>query len=102
MGKRSMAAALRQKDLTDRYIRDAAGTGGSASELEKAKGLLDSGAIEVRYSYVVAGAGFESATCGSRARRSVVLEGHCIRRDVHLRYVLGDLHLPPVAQVLRP
>ena len=46
MGKRNMEAAQRQKDLTDSYIREAAGTGNAASELEKAKSLLDSGAID--------------------------------------------------------
>jgi Phospholipase_D-nuclease N-terminal/Short C-terminal domain len=46
MGKRNLQAMQRQKDMTDTYIREAAGTGGAASELEKAKSLLDSGAID--------------------------------------------------------
>ena len=46
MGKRNMEAAQRQKEMTDNYIREAAGTGNAASELEKAKSLLDSGAID--------------------------------------------------------
>lgn len=46
LAKRNLLAAKRQKDMTDTYIREAAGTGGAASELEKAKSLLDSGAID--------------------------------------------------------
>ncbi|MEY4231314.1 MAG: hypothetical protein RLZZ362_2163 [Actinomycetota bacterium] len=46
MGQRSQAAAQAAKADTDAYIRSVAGGGGSvASELEKAKALLDSGAI---------------------------------------------------------
>lgn len=48
MGQRSQAAAQAAKADTDAYIRSVAGnTGGAsvASELEKAKALLDSGAI---------------------------------------------------------
>ena len=46
MGKRSQAAAQAAKADTDAYIRSVAGSGGSvATELEKAKALLDSGAI---------------------------------------------------------
>lgn len=43
MGKRQKEAFDRNKQATDSYIREVAG--GAASELEKAKGLLDSGAI---------------------------------------------------------
>jgi hypothetical protein len=46
MGKRNLQAMQRQKDMTDSYIREAAGTGGAASELATAKSLLDSGAID--------------------------------------------------------
>lgn len=46
MAKRNVKAVEQQKELTDAYIREAAGTGGPASELEKAKALLDSGAID--------------------------------------------------------
>jgi hypothetical protein len=46
MGRRSQAASQAAKADTDAYIRSVVGTGaGVASELEKAKGLLDSGAI---------------------------------------------------------
>lgn len=46
MGQRSQAAAQAAKADTDAYIRSVAGGGSSvASELEKAKALLDSGAI---------------------------------------------------------
>ena len=47
MGKRSQAASQAAKADTDAYIRSVAGSsgGGVASELEKAKNLLDSGAI---------------------------------------------------------
>lgn len=45
MGKRSQAAAQAAKADTDAYIRSVAGGGSVASELEKAKALLDSGAI---------------------------------------------------------
>lgn len=46
MAKRNMKALQQQKDVTDAYIREAAGTGGPASELEKAKALLDAGVID--------------------------------------------------------
>jgi Short C-terminal domain/Phospholipase_D-nuclease N-terminal len=43
MADRNIAAAQAQKSATDDYIRSV--SGGSAAEIEKAKGLLDSGAI---------------------------------------------------------
>ncbi len=43
MAQRSMDQAAAQKGQMDDYVRSVAG--GSASEIEKAKGLLDSGAI---------------------------------------------------------
>lgn len=46
MSRRNLRAVEQQKQLTDAYIRDAAGTGGPASELEKAKSLLDNGVID--------------------------------------------------------
>jgi Phospholipase_D-nuclease N-terminal/Short C-terminal domain len=47
MGKRNLAAAKQSKADTDDYIRSVATPGGGvASELEKAKTLLDSGAID--------------------------------------------------------
>jgi hypothetical protein len=47
IGKRNLADAERAKAQTDAYIRSVApaAAGGAASELEKAKGLLDGGAI---------------------------------------------------------
>ena len=49
LGQRNMAAAQRSKADSDDYIRSVAGSGGGsggiATELEKAKGLVDSGAI---------------------------------------------------------
>ncbi len=45
MGRRNLKAAQQQKELTDAYIREAAGTGGPASELQTAKALHESGAI---------------------------------------------------------
>jgi hypothetical protein len=44
MRERSVKQAQSQKEAFDDYVRDAAG-GGSASEIAKAKELLDSGAI---------------------------------------------------------
>lgn len=46
MSKRNLRSLQQQKEMTDAYIREAAGTGGAASELEKAKALFDSGAID--------------------------------------------------------
>jgi len=43
MADRNIQAAQKQQEQTDAYIRSVAG--GSAAEIEKAKGLLDSGAI---------------------------------------------------------
>ena len=45
MTERSMKQAQAQQQATDQYIKSVAGSGGSAAEIEKAKGLLDSGAI---------------------------------------------------------
>jgi hypothetical protein len=47
MGERRLADAVRAKADTDDYIRNVAAAGGGvATELEKAKALLDSGAID--------------------------------------------------------
>ncbi|ODU05171.1 MAG: hypothetical protein ABS81_08340 [Pseudonocardia sp. SCN 72-86] len=43
MALRSQSAAKQNREAVDTYIRDVAG--GHAAEIEKAKGLLDSGAI---------------------------------------------------------
>ena len=43
MADRNLAQMQQQKDATDDYIRSV--SGGAAGEIEKAKGLLDSGAI---------------------------------------------------------
>jgi hypothetical protein len=46
MTERSLAAQQSQKAQFDDYVREAAGSsGGAAAEIEKAKGLLDQGAI---------------------------------------------------------
>ena len=45
MTKRSLARANKQKEQFDDYVRSTAGGAGSAAEIEKAKQLLDSGAI---------------------------------------------------------
>ena len=45
MTERSMKQAQAQKAQMDDYVRSVAGSGGAAAEIEKAKGLLDSGAI---------------------------------------------------------
>ena len=37
--------AQRSQDAFDDYVRTTAGSGGAAAEIEKGKGLLDSGAI---------------------------------------------------------
>ena len=45
MADRSIRQAQQQQAQMDDYIRSTAGSGGAAAEIEKAKGLLDSGAI---------------------------------------------------------
>lgn len=46
LGQRNLAAAQQSRAAADDYIRSVAVTGGGvATEIEKAKGLLDSGAI---------------------------------------------------------
>jgi hypothetical protein len=45
MTERRMKDVATSQAQFDQYVRDTAGTGGAASEIEKAKSLLDSGAI---------------------------------------------------------
>lgn len=45
MTERTMTQAKAQQAQMDEYVRNVAGSGGAAAEIEKAKGLLDSGAI---------------------------------------------------------
>ena len=45
MAERNINQAQAQQAQMDEYIRSTAGGGGAAAEIEKAKGLLDSGAI---------------------------------------------------------
>ena len=45
MAERTINQARAQQAQMDDYIRSTAGGGGAAAEIEKAKGLLDSGAI---------------------------------------------------------
>ena len=45
MADRNIAQIQKQQQSTDAYIQSVAGSGGAAAEIEKAKGLLDSGAI---------------------------------------------------------
>ena len=45
MNERSAREARTQQAQFDEYVRQAAGSGGAASDIEKAKQLLDSGAI---------------------------------------------------------
>jgi hypothetical protein len=45
MHQRNLERAQAQRAQMDDYVRSTAGSGGAAAEIEKAKGLLDSGAI---------------------------------------------------------
>jgi len=45
MADRSMKQAQAQQAQMDQYVKSVASSGGAAAEIEKAKGLLDSGAI---------------------------------------------------------
>jgi hypothetical protein len=45
MNERSLERAQAQQQQFDQYVQSAAGSGGAAAEIEKAKQLLDSGAI---------------------------------------------------------
>jgi len=45
MARRSMREAAASKEQMDEYVRSVASSGGAAAEIERAKGLLDSGAI---------------------------------------------------------
>lgn len=45
MAERNIQQAQTQQAQMDAYVKSVAGTGGAAAEIEKAKGLLDSGAI---------------------------------------------------------
>ena len=45
MAERNIKQAQAQQAQFDQYVRTTAGAGGAAAEIEKAKGLLDSGAI---------------------------------------------------------
>lgn len=45
MADRNVKQMQAQQQATDAYIQSVAGSGGAAAEIEKAKGLLDSGAI---------------------------------------------------------
>ena len=45
MADRNVERAQSQQAQMDQYVKSVAGGGGSAAEIEKAKGLLDSGAI---------------------------------------------------------
>jgi len=46
MNERNLAQARSQKAQFDDYVRETAATGGPAAEIDKAKQLLDSGAID--------------------------------------------------------
>jgi hypothetical protein len=48
MAERSEKRAQAQQAAIKDYVRSGAGNGGAAAEIEKAKGLLDSGAIDQR------------------------------------------------------
>jgi hypothetical protein len=45
MARRNVEATAAARAETDEYVRSVAGSGGAAAEIERAKGLLDSGAI---------------------------------------------------------
>jgi hypothetical protein len=45
MADRNIQQMQKQQQATDAYIQSVAGSGGAAAEIEKAKSLLDSGAI---------------------------------------------------------
>jgi Short C-terminal domain/Phospholipase_D-nuclease N-terminal len=45
MQKRAIDQAQSQRAQMDAYVRETAGSGGATAEIERAKGLLDSGAI---------------------------------------------------------
>ncbi len=45
MAERNIQKAQAQQAQFDQYVKTTAGSGGAAAEIEKAKGLLDSGAI---------------------------------------------------------
>jgi hypothetical protein len=45
MADRNIQQMQKQQQATDAYIKSVAGAGGAAAEIERAKGLLDSGAI---------------------------------------------------------
>jgi Short C-terminal domain len=45
MTKRNIERARAQQSQIDQYVRETAGTGGASAEIERAKNLLDSGAI---------------------------------------------------------
>jgi len=45
MARRHIEQAQAQQGQMDEYVKSVAGSGGAAAEIEKAKGLLDSGAI---------------------------------------------------------
>ena len=45
MAERNVKQAQAQQAQMDQYVKSVAGSGGAADEIEKAKGLLDSGAI---------------------------------------------------------
>lgn len=45
IAERNIKQAQAQQEQMDAYVKSVAGSGGAAAEIEKAKGLLDSGAI---------------------------------------------------------
>jgi Phospholipase_D-nuclease N-terminal/Short C-terminal domain len=46
MAQRNLERAVAAQTQTDEYVRSVAGGGGAAAEIERAKNLLDSGAID--------------------------------------------------------